>query len=406
MLRFDARQTPPRSCKGPDVSRCENAHRENGYEENPEEDTVKRSALFFSLLCLLAPIFSVAAAQEIAERSTPELLRYGKALYEQGECFSSRYLFQQVLEREPENRVALAGKGQALVCEGSFDEGIGALEQVTQLAPQQAEPFVQLASAYLEQYQHDPERYEARLQDALTALSRAETAGADSAAVYNLRGVIHYRRGDLNAAREALVQATTKQADVADYHRNLGRVYLDLGNAEAATEVLRRAVLLEPDSALGHNQLGSAYFVLGRCEDAVFELEQAVTLAPDEAALNFSLGRALFDCGSLSEAGRYLEKVVALEPTAFAPAYTYLARIDLEARDFGGAITQATKGALLPPANAEAYYWLGRAYQARGGTASDGLPDSAKARDAFERALELDASYRPAQAALEEATNP
>jgi tetratricopeptide (TPR) repeat protein len=406
MPRFDARQTPPHRCTNPDVLHRENGRRKDGFKKNTEEDTVKRPARFFSLLCLFALTLSVAAAQEIAERSTPELLRYGKALYERGECFSSRYLFQQVLERDPENREALAGKGQALVCEGSFDEGISALEQVAQRTPRHPEAFVQLASAYLEQYEHDPERYEARLQDALTALSRAESAGAGSAAVDNLRGVIHYRRGDLSAARDALVQATTKQADVADYHRNLGRVYLDLGNAEAATKVLRRAVLLEPDSALGHNQLGSAYFVLGRCEDAVFELEQAVALAPDEAALNFSLGRALFDCGSLSEAGRYLEKVVALEPTAFAPAYTYLARIDLEARDFGSAITQATKGALLPPANAEAYYWLGRAYQARGGTASDGLPDSTKARDAFRRALELDASYRPAQAALEEVANP
>ena len=62
---------------------------------------------------------------------------------------------------------------------------------------------------------------------------------------------------------------------------------------------------------------------------------------------------------------------MALEPTTFAPAYTYLARLELEAQSFDRAVTQAAKGALLLD-DAEAYYWLGEAYRARGGTASDG----------------------------------
>ncbi len=357
---------------------------------------MRRPALFLAL-CLLP----LSAAQEIADRSTPELLRIGGALYAQGECFSSRYLFQQVLEREPENVAALSGKGQALVCERSFDEGISALEEVTRRTPEEGEAFVRLASAYLEQYGSDPETYEGRLQDALGALEQAEAKEASSAAVSNLRGVVLYRQGDLEAARDALLRATEQKSDVAKYHRDLGLVYLELKNTQAAVETLRRAVSLEPDSAYARNQLGSAYMLQGRCEDAVFELGQAVNLAPNEAAVNLNLGIAHFNCENFREAQPYFEKVVALEPTAFAPAYTYLARIDLEARDFDAAVTQATKGALLRPPNAEAYFWLGQAYIARGGTASDGLPDSDKARDAFERALELDASYRPAREALE-----
>jgi len=352
---------------------------------------------FFSLICLLPLLLPLGAAQEIADRSTPELLRFGRALYERGECFSSRYLFQQVLEREPQNAAALSGKGQALICEGSFDEGVRTLEEVTQLTPNRAEAFVQLASAYLEQYRHDPELHGSRLEDALSALDRAEAKGADRAATANLRGVARYRQNDLPGARDALLEATRLRNGVADYHRNLGLVYLELGDTEAAVETLRRAVSLEPDNAAARNQLGAAYLKLGRCDDAVFELEQAVTLAPDEAAVNLNLGRALFECKDFEAARAYFEKVVALEPTAFAPAYTYLARLDLEAENFDSAVTQATKGALLPPANAEAYYWLGQAYEARGG-----VSDSDKARDAFERALELDASFEPARAALDQ----
>lgn len=351
---------------------------------------------------LLLPLSSLllGATQTIAERSTPELLRIGRALYDRGECFSSRYLFQQVLEREPNNLDALAGRGQALVCEGSFDEGISALERVTQAAPQRAEAFVQLANAYLEQYESDAETYESRLQDALGVLEQAETEGASSAAVSNLRGVVLYRQGDLNAARDALLEATELRGDVAKYHRDLGLIYVQLGDLEAAVRTLQRAVTLEPDSALARNQLGSAYLLQGRCDAAVFELVQAATLAPNEAAVNFNLGRARFECNDFGAARSSFEKVVALEPTTFALAYTYLARIELEAKNFDSAVTQAAKGALLLD-DAETYYWLGEAYKARGGTASDGLPDSDKAQEAFERALALDAAYKPARDALQ-----
>ena len=348
------------------------------------------------LFCLLP----LSAAQDIAERSTPELLRYGKALFERGECFSSRYLFQQVLERQPSNPEALSGKGRALVCEGSFDEGIRALEQVAKLAPNMAGVYTQLAEAYLRQYQADPAAHGGRLADALGVLGKADVQGADAAAVANLRGVVYYRQGNLQRAQRALEQATSLSPDVADYQRNLGLVYVLLGDTKAAIETLRRAVSLEPDNDLGHNQLGQAYLLGKRCDDAVFELEQAATLAPDKAEVNLNLGIAHFDCQDFEAARPYFEKVVALEPTAFAPAYTYLARIDLEAGDDSSAVTQATKGALLPPANAEAYYWLGQAYAARGETASDGKSDLDKAMDSYQRALELNPDYTPAQDAL------
>ena len=348
------------------------------------------------LFCLLP----LGTAQEIAERSTPELLRYGKALFERNECFSSRYLFQQVLERQPSNPEALLGKGRALVCEGSFDEGISALEEVAELAPKTSGVYTQLAEAYLQQYQADPAAHQGRLTDALSALDEADAQGADAAAVTNLRGVVYYRQGNLQRAQGALEQATELAPDVADYQLSLGLVYVQLGDTEAAIKTLRRAVSLEPDNAYGHNQLGQAYLLEDRCDDAVFELGQAATLAPNEAAVNLNLGIAHFDCEDFEAARPYFEKVVALEPTAFAPAYTYLARIDLEAGDDSGAVTQATKGALLPPANAEAYYWLGQAYAARGETASDGKSDAEKAADSYQRALELDPTYAPAQDAL------
>jgi tetratricopeptide (TPR) repeat protein len=367
----------------------------------------KRSSIYLlgGLFGLVLLALGSASAQKIADRSTSELLRVAQTLYGQNECFSSRYLYQEVLQREPENVAALAGKGQALVCEGAFEEGISTLEQAAELAPTRGQTHVQLADAHLKAFQGDPQRQETHLENALAALEEAAAAGADAGAVANLRGVVLYRQGNLDEAKTALQRATELESSRAGYHLDLGRVELELGQTEAAVATLRRAVSLEPDSALGHNQLGTAYLLLGRCDDAIFELEQAATLAPDTAEVNFNVARANFDCDKMDAARTFFEKVISLEPTGFPPAYTYLARIDLEANDFNSAVTQATKGALLPPTNAEAYYWLGQTYEARGGE-SEGVSDADKAKGAYERALELDASFESAQEALDTLERP
>ncbi len=291
------------------------------------------------------------------------------------------------------------GKGQALVCEGSFDEGITTLQSAIDGDPERPDAYLRLVSAYLAQYQSAPQTYEARLGEALSALEQAERAGAQGAEIFNLRGVVYYRQNDLPRARDALERAVELDGSVADYHENLGLTYMGLGDFEAATQTLRRAVTLDPESAFARNQLGSSYLLLGRCDDAVFELEQALALAPEQIEVNFNLGRAMFDCGDVSASRQFFEKVVALEITAFPPAHTYLARINLQEQKYNAAVTSATLGALSSNA-AEPYYWLGKAYEARGETASDGTPDADKAREAYERALEIDESFAPAQEAL------
>ncbi len=376
-----------------------------------EKEVVRKHLpLYFLGSLLLLWFVPLAAAQKISERPTTELLRVAQTLYQQNECFSSRYLYQEVLQREPKNVAALAGKGQALVCEGSFEEGVNTLKEAAKLAPQQGQTYIQLASAYVREYENTPETNSNLLSDALSALGQAEAAGADRGSVANLRGVVLYRQGKLPQARTALQQATELSADHAGYYLDLGRVELELGQTEAAVTTLKRAVALEPESALGHNQLGSAYLLLGRCDDAVFELEQAATLAPEVAEVNFNVGRANFECDKMDEARAYFEKVIALEPTAFPPVYTYLARIDLSAGNFDSAVTQATKGALFPPPNAQAYYWLGQTYEARGDQSEDDdgnmTSDTDKAKSAYERALVINPSFEPAQEALDTLNNP
>ena len=346
-----------------------------------------------SLISLL--LLATSFAQETGDLSTEELLQQGDFYYARGDCLTSQYLFQRALEKEPTNAAAMLGKGQALVCQGALDLGIEEYQSVLDTHPDELSAYVRLADAYREQYQSDPERYASRLSDALALLERAEETGESNAALSNMRGVLLYEQGNIDGARTALENAVQLEGDNASYQADLGAVYRSAGELEEALSAFKRAVVLQPESASFRNDLGAVYFTLERCDDAEFELRQAVEINENLLEANFNLARTLFDCEQVSESVPYFQKVIDIDAVSLPPAYTYLARAYIQQSQLDKAVTEATKGALLPPANAEAYYWLGQAYEIRGGA-----DDLAKAKDAYERALEIDPDFASAREAL------
>ena len=347
-----------------------------------------------SLTSLLLLAFSLA---QTGDPSTQELLQQGNIYYARGDCLTSQLLFQRVLEQEPDSVEALLGRGRALVCQGDLDLGIEEYQSVIDAQPTRVDAYIQLANAYNLQYKSDPERYSARLTDALDLLERAESIEPDNALLSNTRGVLLYEQGSAQGAQAALEKAVQLDVSNATYQANLGAVYRSTEQLEKALTAFKRAVVLQPESANFRNELGDIYFKLDRCEDAEFELRQAVEIDENLLEANFNLARTLFDCDQVNASVPFFEKVIELDAISLPPAYTYLARAYIQQSQLDKAVTEATKGALLPPANAEAYYWLGQAYEIRGG--ADDLP---KARDAYERALEIDPNYASAKEALDQ----
>src|SRR5690606_15766739 len=243
------------------------------------------------------------------------------------------------------------------------------------------------------------------LADALDTIRRAEAIAANDPRVQNLKGLVLYQLGDLQQAREALEQAVTLAAtsqtlenrDRSIVQVNLGRVYRDLGELELAQQTFRRAVVLDPTSAQAHNHLGFTSYRLGDCETAEYELSQAVNLDPNSLDAAANLGIVLFECGNVQASLPRLERAVQMDGAVFLPPlFTYLARAYLETGQVDEAIRRAQHGALLSvPPSAEAYYWLGQSYQRRG--QSD---DAQLARDAYQRAVEIDPNFTAAQEAL------
>jgi tetratricopeptide (TPR) repeat protein len=352
-----------------------------------------------SLLLVLPAVWAQAqdsTTRMSSEYSVEELVTQGNFYLARGDFLLAQRVFQLALEREPDNVEALLGKGRALISQGQLDLGIRDYQRAIEVAPDNMAAYVRLAQAYRAQYFTDRLTYAERPAQALEVLQRAERINNQYADLYNMRGVILYSPLQrLEEAKVAFERAIALNSNVAQYHTNLGAVYRSLGQLELALTSFRRALMLKPDDAEARNELGSLYFVLGRCDDAIFELQQAVSLNPRLLQANFNLGRALFDCGQVEASAEHFRRAIEIDPVSLPPAYTYLARVYLNQGRYAQAVTEAQKGALLPPENAEAFYWLGQAYEARNNS-----NDLAAARQAYQQALEIDPNFTPAREAL------
>ena len=346
-----------------------------------------------SLLLVLG--LSLAHAQEAG--SVTDYVQNGNLNYARGDCQFAQYFFQEALKLEPSNLDAALGKGKALVCQGAYDAGITEFENVLNASPNNVAARVQLAQAYQKQYDSDRQRYGSRLDDALNLVQTTELLGADNAELLNVKGVVLAQLGDTAGAREALERAITLYSnmsaeDQAITQINLGKVYLQLDERESALQAFKRAVALNPASASAHNNVGATYFALGDCDQGIYELSQAVNLNPSSLDATFNLGRAKFDCGQVDSSIPHFEAALNLQGNLNIPQlYTYLSRAYASVGRYDDAVLRAQQGALLPPNSAEAYFYLGQAFEARGGA-----NDANNACDAYQTALDLEPTYQPA----------
>ncbi|MBX3140645.1 MAG: tetratricopeptide repeat protein [Trueperaceae bacterium] len=362
-----------------------------------------------ALAALLVAVVGFASAQgtdqETLDAST--LIENGAFYLDRGDCALAQFFYQEALRGEPNNAVALVGKGRSLACQGAYPAAIETFQAAQAADSNLVDANIYLAITYQNQYQADPNTYSGRLADALDTIQRAERTKPDDWRVQNTKGVIQYLLGDLAGSRTTLERAATLvSADTSTTARsanekstvqvNLGRVYRDLDELELALQAFRRAVVLDPSSWTAHNNLGNIAYRLGDCGTAEYELSQAASLNPDSVSAVSQLGIALFECDDVAGSVPWLEKAVTLDGAVFLPpVYTYLARAYLTVGRVDEAVKYAQQGAVLPPPSADAFFWLGKTYQRR-----NNATDAESAKRAFERALELDPDYADAREAL------
>ena len=251
--------------------------------------------------------------------------------------------------------------GRALHQLGQLEAARQSLLRASELAPDQAEPLLELAIVYgLLQRPQEAEAVLARARgmrrqspgpvharaEALRAQRRYEAALAIYAEALELdpqfppaiagTGIAMLELERRDEAAASLSRALTLDPDLpaaAELHRLLGRAHQEAGRPEDAVEQFRRALELDPNETEARDRLAMVHFGQEQYEEA---LDQYLTLLGNGGStphIHANLGVTLFYLDRYEEAIHHLERAVELDTDqAVARAALGEARRRLERR--------------------------------------------------------------------------
>ena len=172
----------------------------------------------------------------------------------------------------------LLAAGDYAGASAQFDEYRWRLDEMTK--PNAVFYYLAALTAAVRQNMNEAERL---LREGLTAYP-------ETAPLLLLDGLLHERRGDLDAADRAYRRVLEEDPSIAQAHKNLGDVAYRRGLLEESLEHYRRATELE--SSLGDDvyaKLGNLYFRSHNTEQATKAWTRALELNPDNEVVRNNL---------------------------------------------------------------------------------------------------------------------
>ena len=268
--------------------------------------------------------------------------------HSEGRLPEAEGLYQQVLQADPNQPVALHLLGVIAHQVGKNDVAIDLITKALAIKPDFADAHNNLGNAlrdlgwlnravasYHNALTVRPDFAEAhynlgiafqdlgKLDQAVASYHNALTTKPDYAeAHYNL-GIAHQALGRLDDAVASYHKAVTIKPDYAEAHNNLGIAFQDLGKQEQAVASYHKALTIKPDYAEAHNNLGIAFQDLEKLDQAIASYHKALAIKPDHVAAHNNLGNALTDLGKLDEAVASYRKALTIKPE-FAEAHSNL----------------------------------------------------------------------------------
>lgn len=346
-----------------------------------------------------APARTIPAANYVAQ---------GVFNYEQGKYDEAYVAFRAASELDPKNVDALLGLGRSQVKLRLFGPALDTLKKALELDPRSLNGYIYLSQAYVQQYigSGDPASFVGNLAAALKVLDDAETIAkaqtgkpgeVSLSRIFNDRGYVYKLQGDPGKAIEAFKQANTLNPDNSVLLFNLGDMYYATGDLKAALDYLQQAVIADPRDPYNRAYYAKLLALNGDVGAAKSEAAQAARLAPTNAYAVGQYGVVSYLAGDRATAKSQLTQAVTLDPLRNPEFYYYLGRLSLDVGDLKGARDSLTRAATLGSRTPEYLYYLGLSYERGAGAVA---PDRLKARDNYERALQLSPSYKAAQDGL------
>ncbi len=197
-----------------------------------------------------------------------------------GRLSQAEALYQQILQAEPENAVALHLLGVVAHMQGDNETAYDLITGALAIDPSYAAAHGNLGQVLQAQ---------GRLEEALTSFNTAVILAPSLAESHNNLATLQKDLGRLDDAIESYRMAIALRPDFAEAYCNYGSALQELRRPADALDCFQQALALRPDFADAYSNQGGALRELGRIDEAVASYRQALKLAPDDASAQANL---------------------------------------------------------------------------------------------------------------------
>ena len=232
-------------------------------------------------------------------------LERASALYAQGRWTEAEPLCRSVLEREPENPVALSLLGILLAQTGRAPEAAQLLGRAAAAMPDSAEAHTNHGNVL---------RALGRFDEALACYERALVLRPDNALAHYNRGLTFSEQRRYDQALESYDRAVGLRPDYAAAWNNRGAALHQRGRYQEALASVERALALQPRFPAAHSNRGVTLHAAGRLEEALESFDRALALQPNSAAVHACRGDTLHGLGRFEEAVASYDRALAADP--------------------------------------------------------------------------------------------
>jgi tetratricopeptide (TPR) repeat protein len=294
---------------------------------------------------------------------------------------------------------------------GGVEEGKGILSEITRGAPDYLPAWISLAQIALGQRQltncaalikealhRDPDNYDALLlsarlklasgegNEAVSECERLTTIYKNSPQAFYQLGLAYLYKDDVNRAFKSINQAVALDPAFDDAVLMQAELNIQRDHPDPAIESLAALIKRRPGMPLAYLLTANAYIAKGNYDEAVATCLHLQKLYPRNPQVQIIVGGLYLRQGKKDEARRAFNQALEFSP-GFTPALEQLVNLDLSEKSYDLALKRVQAELGKTPQSPQLQVLLGQVFMAR--TNND------DAEQALQKAIALDASYRP-----------
>lgn len=365
------------------------------------------------------------AAAEGKVQVTAQVRRLeGEAELRRNRLAEARAKFQAALELDPQDRAALFGLGVAMRRDGLFSDAASVLDRLGRLdasypglalergqiyeSTGQAELAVRMYERALREQPDDidlqvrlggAQVIAGHLDAAETTLSAALEARPTHATGIYFTGRLQIARGNYEEAIRKLQDAVRLESTRAEFHAWLAFANLERSELGAAQSEIARTLELDPQSVDGHLLNARLLARSGRVDEGLAEAAVAIQIDPRRTEVWAVVGECEEQRARRPQAVQAYRAALAGDPQR-GDWWSRLARLQVDIGDMHGAVDSYRHAVDIGMARDPHPAWTAESLRGLGDSAAE-VHDSATARDAYRRYLEIAPAGAPGRVEVE-----